>query len=271
MSLTYPQIDPIAVHIGPLQIHWYALSYIAGFLLGWAWAAFLTKKYPAGTRPNADDIGDFLSWVILGILLGGRLGYVVFYNLPYYMENLAEIPQVWDGGMSFHGGVIGVVTTLLIYAKIKKINVFRLADMASCAAPIGFFLGRIANFVNGELFGRVTDAPWGMVFPRGGDQPRHPSQLYEAALEGVLLFIILAVLVQFKSVRERPGLLSVVFLVGYATFRFIVEFAREPDAQLGFIVADLSMGQLLSSLMVIGGLVLLALVMTGRTQNGQQA
>ncbi|MGE4314121.1 MAG: prolipoprotein diacylglyceryl transferase [Pseudobdellovibrionaceae bacterium] len=269
--LTYPQIDPVAVNLGPLQIHWYALSYIAGFLLGWGWAVILSKKYPAGTRPNADDIGDFLSWVILGILLGGRLGYVVFYNLDFYLDHLSEIPQVWDGGMSFHGGVIGVVITLFVYSRIKKINMLRLADLSACSAPIGFFLGRLANFVNGELYGRVTDGPWGMVFPRGGDEPRHPSQLYEAALEGVLLFVILAVMAQFKAVRDRPGILSMVFMFGYATFRFIVEFAREPDAQLGFIVGHLSMGQLLSSLMVVCGLIIFVLVVKGRTQDGQSA
>lgn len=266
MALTYPQIDPVAISLGPVQIHWYALAYMAGFLLGWAYAVHLIKKYPHRFGPTKDQIGDFMTWAILGVLLGGRLGYVVFYNLGYYLEKPLEILQIWDGGMAFHGGVIGLVTAIILYALKQKINMFRLADIASCAAPIGFFFGRIANFINGELFGRTTDVPWAMVFPRGGDVPRHPSQLYESALEGLVLFVVLFVLVRSQEVRERPGLLSVVFLTGYAAFRFVVEFFREPDTQLGFVFLTFSMGQILSAAMIIGALVLLVLIMRGHTR-----
>lgn len=266
MALSFPQIDPVAIHLGPLQIHWYALAYMAGFLLGWAYANYLVKKYPHPNGPDKEAISDFMTWAILGVLLGGRLGYVAFYNAGYYLQNPLEILQIWDGGMSFHGGVIGLVSTIILFSLKRKINMFRLADIASCAAPMGFFFGRIANFINGELYGRVTDAPWGIVFPRGGEDPRHPSQLYEAILEGLVLFILLFILIRSEKVRERPGLVSVVFLIGYASFRFFVEFFREPDSQLGFVFLSFSMGQVLSSAMIVGGLILLFLISRGKTK-----
>ena len=267
--LTYPNIDPVALSIGPLQIYWYAIAYLAGFLFAWGYARLLSAKY-LGVRPNKDDIDDFISWAILGVLIGGRLGYVLFYNLPFYSDNPLEALKLWNGGMSFHGGVIGLVSAIIIFALKNKINMFRLADIASCAAPMGFFFGRIANFVNGELYGRVVtdteNVPWAMVFPHAGPEPRHPSQLYEAVLEGLVLFTILFIASRFQAVRERPGILSAIFLIGYATFRFIVEFFRQPDAQIGFLIGGLSMGQLLSLAMVLGGCLLVLLMKIGVTK-----
>lgn len=267
MALSFPDIDPVAVSIGPVQIHWYALAYLFGFLFAWGYARYLTTLYPVGVRPNKEDIDDYISWGILGVLLGGRLGYVLFYNFEYYIDNPGHILRLWEGGMSFHGGTIGLVASIIIYSLAKKFNMFRLADIASCAAPIGFLLGRFANFINGELYGRTTDVAWGVVFPRGGDEPRHPSQIYEGLSEGLLLFIILFAMSRSEKIRQKPGLISVVFLCGYATFRFLIEYVREPDSQLGFIALNLSMGQILSAAMFGSGLFLLYLVKSGRTQN----
>jgi phosphatidylglycerol:prolipoprotein diacylglycerol transferase len=263
MALEFPNIDPVALTIGPLQIHWYALAYVFGFIAAWRLAIRICKL--AGNpdqRPNENDIDDYISWAILGVLLGGRLGYVLFYNLPTYWENPAEALKVWHGGMSFHGGVIGVVISLVLFSKFKKVPFWRLADTAAAVTPIGFFLGRVANFVNGELFGRVTDISWGVIFPRGGEEPRHPSQLYEAATEGILLFIILFSLIHVKSIRERTGTISALFMLGYGLFRFGCEFFREPDVQLGFIVEQVTMGQILCVPMIVAGLVFY--VMAGR-------
>ncbi len=256
MLFEFPNIDPIAFSIGPLSVRWYALAYIAGFLLGWRYCLYLVGLNK-DVRPDKDDIDDYLPWAILGVILGGRFGYVLFYQSSLYMDNPLEILKLWHGGMSFHGGVVGVVLSLLIYAGVKKINVFRLADMASCAAPIGVFFGRITNFINGELFGRVTDVPWGIVFPRGGELPRHPSQLYESLLEGLVLFTILAILARRGSIRKRPGILSGVFLFGYGFFRSVAELFRQPDDQLGFLWGGSSMGQLLSVPMMLAGLFLI--------------
>jgi phosphatidylglycerol:prolipoprotein diacylglycerol transferase len=206
-------------------------------------------------RPNRLDIDDFLSWGILGVILGGRIGYVLFYQSSLYMHDPLEILKLWHGGMSFHGGASGMIIAMVVYAWRKKFSILRLTDIVCCAVPIGLFFGRIANFVNGELFGRVTDAPWGMVFPRGGDLPRHPSQLYEAGLEGLVLFFILFALVRVKAVRDRPGIISGVFLIGYAISRTVIEFFREPDVQIGFLAGGYTMGQVLCVPMMIGGLV----------------
>ena len=268
MALQFPDIDPVAFSMGPLQIHWYALAYVVGFIAAWRLAIRITKldKNP-DPRPNENDIDDYLSWAILGVLLGGRLGYVLFYNLPAYLDAPAEALKVWHGGMSFHGGVIGVVTSLVLFTQIKKVPFWRLADIAAAVTPIGFFLGRLANFVNGELYGRVTDVAWGVVFPRGGEDPRHPSQLYEAATEGVLLFILLFALIHIKSVRERTGMVSGAFMLGYGLFRFGCEFFREPDVQLGFILDQVTMGQILCVPMMVAGIVFM--VMAGRTSRCQ--
>jgi len=251
MALDFPNIDPVALSLGPLQIRWYALSYLAGILIGWFVAVRLSRLSDA--RPNESDIEDFVPWAVLGVILGGRLGYVLFYNLPFYLDNPAQLLQVWQGGMSFHGGASGVIIAVIAYAIAKRINVLKFGDIIAVIAPIGLCFGRVANFINGELFGRVTDAPWGMVFPRGGDLPRHPSQLYEAVLEGALLFVILFMLYRIKAVRERAGIISGLFLIGYGAARAFVELFREPDAHIGLLGGVISMGQVLSLPMIVIG------------------
>ena len=254
MSIPFPAIDPVAIAIGPLAIRWYALAYLAGFLLGWAYVVWLAGRDKT-QRPNKLDLDDFLPWGILGVILGGRVGYVLFYQTAMYLQNPLEIFMLWHGGMSFHGGAMGMIIAMLIYAWRKGIYVLRLTDWVCCAVPIGLFFGRIANFVNGELFGRITDASWGIVFPHGGELPRHPSQIYEAILEGVVLFLVLFALAHVKAVLARPGIISGVFLIGYAVSRMIVEFFREPDAQIGYLFGIFTMGQILCLPMIIGGLV----------------
>lgn len=251
MALTFPNIDPVALSLGPLQIRWYALAYLVGIVLGWVVAVRLSRL--SAPRPHESDIEDFVPWAVLGVILGGRLGYVLFYNLPFYLDNPAQLLQVWQGGMSFHGGASGVIVAVIVYALAKGVSALRFGDIVSVVAPIGLFFGRVANFINGELYGRVTDAPVGMVFPRGGEIPRHPSQLYEAALEGLLLFIVLFTLYRVQSVRERAGLVTGVFLLGYGAARSFVELYREPDAHIGLLGGAFSMGQLLSIPMVILG------------------
>jgi phosphatidylglycerol:prolipoprotein diacylglycerol transferase len=246
--IPFPYIDPVMVHIGPFAIRWYALAYICGILLGWAYsrAIIRSKARWGGSAPlTVNDFDDFVLWVTLGIILGGRTGYVLFYNLPYFTEHPLEILQLWNGGMSFHGGFIGCVVAVVWFARSRGIPILPLGDLTCAAGPVGIFLGRIANFINGELWGRATDVPWAMVFPHGGPLPRHPSQIYEATLEGVLLFVILAFLIRAGALK-RPGLVIGAFAVIYAIGRGISEFFREPDAQLGFLWGGATMGQLLS-------------------------
>ncbi len=263
MALEFPNIDPVALAIGPFQIRWYALAYLAGFLLGWRYCLNLVgldQKH----RPNHDDIDDFLTWVIVGVILGGRLGYVLFYNLDYYWANPVEAFYIWQGGMSFHGGALGVIAALLIYPALHQFPPLRLCDIVAAAIPIGLFFGRIANFINAELYGRVTTAPWGIVFPGAGDQPRHPSQLYEAILEGAVLFVALHMMIRNDRVRNRPGLVSGVFLIGYGMFRSFIEFFREPDMHIGLYFNVFSQGQLLSLPMILFGLGIIIYVFTSK-------
>jgi len=254
-GLPFPNIDPIAIEIGPVAIRWYALAYIAGILLGWRYCLRLARRDTL--RPSPQDFDDFVVWAVLGIILGGRIGYVVFYNTAYYLQNPLDALRVWEGGMSFHGGLIGVIVAIAIFSWRRGFSPLALSDLVAAAAPIGLFFGRVANFVNGELFGRVADMPWGVVFPRGGELPRHPSQLYEAFLEGLLLFAVLAILAHRPGMRARIGFLTGVFLVGYGFARTFVELFREPDAQLGFILGQITMGQILSAPMVLLGLYLM--------------
>ena len=260
MFFEFPHIDPVAFSIGPLAVRWYALAYLAGFMLGWQYCLRLAG-WDLDKRPGRDDIDDFLPWAMLGVILGGRFGYVLFYQLELYMYEPLSIFKIWQGGMSFHGGVIGVVAALIIYPWLKKFSPFRLADMVCAAVPIGLFFGRIANFINGELYGRITDSPVGMVFPGGGTMPRHPSQLYEAILEGAVLFLILFLVIRIDKFRHKPGFVSGLFLVGYGVFRSFVEIYREPDAHLGFIMAEISMGQILSVPMILAGIGLMVFAM----------
>jgi phosphatidylglycerol:prolipoprotein diacylglycerol transferase len=245
--------DPVALRLGPLQIHWYALAYLAGFVGGWYYLKWLLKLKALPITAQALD--DFLTWAIAGVLLGGRLGYVLFYQFDYYLQHPLQVLYLWQGGMSFHGGLVGVIAAILLFCRARKIDPFAFGDLISAAGPIGLFLGRITNFINGELYGRVTDASWAVVFPRAGDNlPRHPSQLYEAGLEGLLLFTLLWWLAVRTNALKSPGRIAGVFLCGYALSRFVVEFFREPDAQLGFIYAGATMGQLLCIPMFAFGL-----------------
>jgi phosphatidylglycerol:prolipoprotein diacylglycerol transferase len=252
-GLTFPHIDPIAFSIGPLQVHWYALAYLTGFIGGWLYAAKMIKRW-GGPSPLSPEIPeDVLTWVIAGIILGGRLVYVLVYNPILYFHNPLDAFKIWQGGMSFHGGLLGTLTAIWLYGRKHKLPFLALTDMAAMVAPIGLFFGRLANFVNGELFGRVTTLPWGIIFPNGGPLPRHPSQLYEALLEGVALGLVLFVLARRKSAWAYHGLLSGAFLIGYALCRITVEFFREPDAQIGFLPGGITMGQLLSLPMIAVG------------------
>jgi len=263
-AIAFPNIDPVLVQFGPFMIRWYSLAYIAGLLLGWRYIRLLAKWPPA--RLHARDIDDFLVWATLGVILGGRLGYVLFYNSDYFLANPLAVIEIWKGGMSFHGGLLGVITATLIFCCRRRISLLVFGDLVAAAAPIGLFLGRVANFVNGELFGRVTDAPWGVVFPHGGPLPRHPSQIYEALLEGLLLFLLLLVLARFRNVRERPGVLTGVFLIGYGSSRLVIEVFRQPDVQIGFLTWGSTMGQWLSAPMILAGLLL---VFTARPKTAE--
>lgn len=253
--LTFPSFDPVAISIGKLAIRWYALAYLAGFLLGWRYCLALARQNPKGPLPQ--DYDDFLSWAVIGTVLGGRIGYILFYQFAYYLDHPLEMLQVWHGGMSFHGGALGVITAAYFFTRQRKIGFFAFTDLLAVVTPIGLGLGRIANFVNGELFGRAADVPWAMIFPRGGDMPRHPSQLYEAGLEGVMLLIVMSFLARMPKLRAPSGFLSGAFLFFYGLFRFSVEFFREPDAQLGYLYAGATMGQLLCIPMMLFGLYLM--------------
>ncbi|KZC99493.1 prolipoprotein diacylglyceryl transferase [Thalassospira sp. MCCC 1A02898] len=252
MSLAFPAIDPIAISIGPIAIRWYALAYIAGLLLGWKYVVYYCTKTP--NIMSKRDVDDLLFWATLGVILGGRLGYILFYNLDYYLDNPANILKVWQGGMAFHGGFMGVIVAIILFARKRNISILAVLDAAAVATPIGLFFGRIANFINGELYGRTTDVAWGFVFPNGGPEPRHPSQLYEAALEGLILFVVLFILSRKAFVRHRPGILGGTFVAGYGISRIIVEFFRQPDAQLGYLAGGITMGQVLSIPMVLAGI-----------------
>lgn len=267
MALDFPNIDPVALAVGPLVIRWYALAYIAGFLLGWWYA--LRRVQGSEGRPNKEDIDDFISWAIIGVILGGRFGYTMFYNFDYYAAHPMDILKVWQGGMAFHGGAIGVIIAIIAFSKIKNVPFLKLTDLVSCAVPIGLFFGRIANFINAELYGRVSDVPWAFVFPGGGGQPRHPSQLYEAILEGAVLFLVLHLLARSSFGKSRPGLVSGVFLIGYGVFRSFIELFREPDAHIGFVFAELSMGQLLSFPMIALGVAVVVYVVSKAQSSSQ--
>ncbi|WP_237214261.1 prolipoprotein diacylglyceryl transferase [Falsiroseomonas oryziterrae] len=250
--IAFPTIDPVAVQIGPLSIRWYALAYIGGIVLGWWLVRRLAALTPvAATREQVDDA---VTWATLGIIFGGRLGYVLLYRPGYYVTAPWEALYLWHGGMSFHGGMLGVIVALWWFCRRQNIDPLLFGDRAAVAVPIGLFLGRLANFANGELWGRVTDVPWAMVFPTGGPEPRHPSQLYQAVLEGAALFVVLLVLVRNPAIRARPGTLTGVFLAGYGVARLIGEMFRQPDAHLGFLFAGITMGQLLSLPMIAVGL-----------------
>ncbi len=260
-ALPFPAIDPVLIEIGPLAIRWYALAYIVGIFFGWWYAKTLVRNrrlWGAGGAPmTTTDLDDFVIWAAFGIVLGGRLGYILFYDLAYYLQNPWDILALWSGGMSFHGGFLGTVIAMVLFARKRGIPVWSLIDVIAPSVTIGLFLGRAANFVNGELFGRVTDVPWAFVFPAGGDLPRHPSQLYEGLLEGLVLFLVLRLLTHTYRKLSSPGFVSGAFAVGYGLARTFSEFFREPDIQIGYFAGGLTMGMLLSIPMVIAGIILM--------------
>ncbi len=266
MAITFPNISPVAMAVGPLEIRWYSLAYLVGILLSW----FLIKRYNKTQKSNLSNqmIDDFISWAIIAIIAGGRLGYVLFYNFSYYLNNPLKAFAIWDGGMSFHGAVLMFIATVFIFCRKYKINPFYFGDLICITAPIGLFLGRIANFVNAELYGRkAPDFAYAVIFPNTDGTPRHASQLYEAFLEGFLLFIILNLLWQITSLRPKHGFFVGIFFACYGIFRFIIEYFREPDYQLGFIINNFTMGQILCLPMIIFGIWLITRVFI-RGKNG---
>ena len=272
LTIAFPVFDPVAISIGPIAIRWYALAYIGGIVLGWIYARSLVKKERlwGGPAPiTLVQLDDFILWVTIGIIVGGRTGYVLFYNPAHFVQHPAEILQLWNGGMSFHGGFLGCVAAVMVFARKNGISILSLGDITTAVAPIGILLGRIANFINSELWGRPADSsvPWAMVFPNGGPLPRHPSQLYEAGLEGILLFLVLAVIIRMGALK-RPGLIVGSFIAIYGLARITGEFFREPDPQLGFLWGGLTMGMLLSVPMIIAGAILI--VMARRRETREQ-
>ncbi|MEI6281763.1 MAG: prolipoprotein diacylglyceryl transferase [Alphaproteobacteria bacterium] len=256
--MIFPNFDPVLIHIGPLAIRWYALAYVAGILLGWRYALNLMRnlKLWAGETPptSVEQLDDLILWVTLGIILGGRLGYVLFYAPELIWHEPLEILRVWHGGMSFHGGFLGVTVALIAFARTQKLPFLSLSDLIAPAAPIGLFFGRIANFINGELWGRPTNLPWGIIFPAGGPQPRHPSQIYECLLEGAVLFLILLVATHKGHWLRKRGAVSGLFLAGYGLLRITLETVREPDRFMPSFPLGLTMGMLLSTPMLLVGL-----------------
>ena len=269
LALPFPAIDPVAIAIGPLAIRWYALAYVVGLLGGWYYARRLAANASLWgdlRRPTLADTDDLIVWVALGVVLGGRIGYVLFYNFDVYLAQPSEMFAVWRGGMSFHGGFLGSILAIVLFARRRNLSGLAMLDLAAVVVPIGLFFGRIANFVNGELWGRLApDFPYAFVFPNGGPVPRHPSQLYEAFGEGLVLFVLLALAVRRFGFR-RPGLLGGMFVLGYAVARIVCEFFREPDAQLGYLFGGVTMGMLLSVPMALVGAVAIVLAARGVTR-----
>lgn len=255
--LAFPQIDPVLIQIGPLAVRWYALAYIGGVFFGWMLLKRFNTRADGSVLLAEKPLDDIIMYSIFGIILGGRVGYVLFYDFARYAANPLEALQVWHGGMSFHGGLAGMIGAMVIFTRRFKIPFLELMDRCAIVAPIGLFFGRLANFINGELWGRATDVSWAMIFPTGGDIARHPSQLYEAATEGVLLFLIVFLLAGRTGILKRIGALSGVFLTGYALARSFCEQFREPDEQIGFLWDGVTMGQALSLPLLLGGIFLI--------------
>ena len=275
LTIAFPVFDPVAIAIGPFAIRWYALAYIGGIVLGWIYARSLLKNQElwGGPAPiSLPQIDDFILWVTLGIILGGRTGYVLFYNPAFFLQHPAEIVELWKGGMSFHGGFLGCAIAVILFCWKNDLPILSLGDIVTAVGPIGLFLGRLANFINSELWGRPADAsvPWAMVFPNDPlHVPRHPSQLYEAGLEGIVLFTVLAVMIRMGALK-RPGLILGSFIAIYAIARIISELYREPDPQLGFLWGGLTMGMLLSVPMILAGAILIVMAWRRKTREQMQ-
>ena len=262
--------DPVFIDLGLFQIRWYSIAYIVGIILSWIYAIKIIKKMANEhnfTPIKQTDFDDLIIYLIIGIILGGRLGYVIFYNFEYYSNNPFEILKLWEGGMSFHGGLLGVIITTIIFSKIQEINFFYFSDIICCVAPIGLFLGRVANFINGELFGKISTLPWAVVFPNGGNIARHPSQIYEAILEGIILFILINFFALKKQLLLKPGYVSSLFLIFYSIARIIGENFREPDVHLGYFFNYFSMGVMLSFATFITGCFIIFLIKNNEQNN----
>ena len=262
--------DPVFIDLGVFQIRWYSIAYIVGIILGWIYAIKIIKEMAKKnnfTMIKQTIFDDLIIYLIIGIIFGGRLGYVFFYNFEYYSKNSSEILKLWEGGMSFHGGLLGVIIATIIFSKIKKINFFYFADIICCVAPIGLFLGRVANFINGELFGKISTLPWALIFPNGGNISRHPSQIYEAILEGIVLFILINFFALKKQLLLRAGYVSGLFLVFYSIARIIGENFREPDKHLGYFFNYFSMGILLSLATFLAGCFIIFLIKNNEQNN----
>ena len=263
--------DPVLIDFGLFQIKWYSIAYIMGIILGWAYALKIIKKLQNYTENfetiKKSDFDDLLIYLVLGIILGGRLGYIIFYNLEYYVQNSFEIFKLWQGGMSFHGGLLGVIVAIFIFSKNKNTNFFKYSDIVACVAPIGIFLGRIANFINGELFGKISTLPWAVIFPNGGNVARHPSQIYEAILEGLVLFILINFLALKKHLIIKTGYVSSFFLITYSILRIFSENFREPDQHLGYLFNYFSMGTLLSILTLMSGFLIIFFIKKNEQNN----
>ncbi|GIL02339.1 MAG: prolipoprotein diacylglyceryl transferase [Alphaproteobacteria bacterium] len=258
-AIPFPAVDPVLIELGPFAVHWYGVAYVAGILFGWWYARRLVADARLwGTRGapmTPADLDDFLVWAVIGIVAGGRLGYVLFYDLPVYLDNPARILMVWTGGMSFHGGLAGTIVAMILFARRRGFSVFSLFDVIAASVGVGLFLGRLTNFINQELWGKPTDLPWGVIFPAAGPEPRHPSQLYEAVLEGLVLFLVLRLLTHRLVKLQLPGFVAGAFIAWYASCRILIEFVRLPDPQLGYLAFGwLTMGMLLSLPMLAAGI-----------------
>lgn len=249
--------SPVIINIGPLIIRWYSLAYILGIFFGLYYGKYLLKSFYNKFNISEKNLDDYIIWAIVGIIIGGRLGYVLFYNLKYYIEHPVEIIMIWNGGMSFHGGLLGIIVTSYIFSQKNNISFWSLTDLLACVSPIGIFFGRIANFINAELVGKITNVPWSFIFPKYDNNPRHPSQLYEAFFEGLILFIVINFFIRKKNYNK--GTISILFLLLYSCFRMIGEIFREPDEQIGYLIFGLSMGSVLSLIAIIGALIFIKL------------
>ena len=263
--------DPVLIDLGLFQIRWYSVAYILGIIIGWIYATKIIKLTTIN-KYNFEQIkishfNDLIVYLVIGIVLGGRLGYVFFYNLEYYSQNLIEIFKIWQGGMSFHGGLLGIIVSIIFFSKKTKTNFFKLSDIVSCVAPIGIFLGRIANFINGELYGKISSLPWAIIFPYGGNVARHPSQIYEAILEGIILFILINYLALKKQLLLQTGYISGLFLVAYSILRIFSENFREPDMHLGYFFNYFSMGIILSSITFLAGCFIIFFIKNNEQNN----
>ncbi len=253
--------NPVLIDFGLFQIRWYSIAYILGIIIGWFYASKIIQKTELNEfnfkQVKKSEFDDLVIYLAIGLVLGGRIGYIILYNLEYYSQNFLEIFHIWKGGMSFHGGLLGVVLAIILFSKKTNNNFFKFSDIVSCVAPIGIFFGRIANFINGELYGKISNVTWAVIFPFGGNVPRHPSQIYEAILEGIILFVLINYLALNKKLLFKPGYVSCLFLINYSIFRIVSENFREPDIHLGYFFNYFSLGTLLSVISLILGFLLI--------------